>query len=102
MAARKNLSHPEIVRQRIKTSQLVNRLTDHANGSVEMSATQVSAALGLLRKSLPDLSAITHSGSIETTKPEELSDSQLAHIATASSNRATEAQSGEEEPSELH
>jgi hypothetical protein len=93
---------PEIVRRRLKTSMIANRLTDHILGEVEMTSTQVTAALGLLRKTMPDLSAISHSGSIETTKPEELSDSQLADIATRSGNRAIEAQSGEEEPSELH
>lgn len=102
MAIRKNLTHPELVRQRIQTSQLVNRLTDHAFGNCDMSPTQVSAALGVLRKSLPDLSAIAHSGSIETTKPEELTDAELAHIATSSSAGASEEAGGEEVPSELH
>jgi hypothetical protein len=36
MAARKQLWHPQIVRDRIRTSQLVNRLTDHVLGKVEM------------------------------------------------------------------
>jgi hypothetical protein len=102
MAVRKRLAHPEVVRQRIQTSQLVNRLTDHAHGHVEMTSTQVTAALGLLRKSLPDLTAITHSGSIETTKPEELSDERLAHIAAGSSSGASETPWSEEEPREIH
>jgi hypothetical protein len=72
------------------------------DGKVELNATQVTAALGLLRKSLPDLTSITHSGSLETTKPEELSDDRLAHIAGSSSSRVIEAQISEEEPSELH
>jgi hypothetical protein len=94
MAVRKNLAHPEIVRQRIRTSQLVNRLTDHVDGKVELSATQVTAALGLLRKSLPDLLGIAHSGSVELTKPEELTDQALAHIASSSRDRVIEAPSG--------
>jgi hypothetical protein len=102
MAIRKNLMHSELVRQRIQTSQLINRLTSHAFGECEMSPTQVTAALGVLRKSLPDLSAVAHSGSIEMTKPEELSDAELAHIATSSSTGDAEAPFGEEEPSELH
>ena len=60
MAARKHLTHPEIVRSRIRTSQLVRRLTDHAFGTVDMSATQVTAALGILRKALPDLSQVEY------------------------------------------
>lgn len=47
--------HDDFTRDRIKTTQLVNRLTGHVLGTVEMSPTQVTAALGLLKKSLPDL-----------------------------------------------
>lgn len=65
MAARKNLSHPDRVRRRIQTSQLVNRLTAHVLGEVEMKPSQVAAALGLLKKTVPDLSAVEHSGRIE-------------------------------------
>jgi hypothetical protein len=36
---------------------IVNRLTSCVMGEIELSATQVSAALGLLRKKLPDLSS---------------------------------------------
>jgi len=63
MAARtRKVRHDDFTRQRIQTSQLVNRLTDHVNGSVELSASQVTAALGLLRKSLPDLANVQHTG----------------------------------------
>jgi hypothetical protein len=56
---------PVEVRQRIRTSMLLNRLTAHALGEpdpqtgkpVDLSATQVRAIEILLRKSLPDLSA---------------------------------------------
>jgi hypothetical protein len=46
-----------MVREKIRASQLVNRLEDHVLGEVEMSGTQVTAALGLLKKIIPDLSA---------------------------------------------
>jgi hypothetical protein len=62
MAARLNPRHAEMVREKIRASQLVNRLEDHALGEAEMSATQVSAALGLLKKVVPDLSAQQISG----------------------------------------
>ena len=55
MPARKRTWTPDIVRKRIQTTMIVNRLTDHIHDKVEMSATQVTAALGLLRKVLPDL-----------------------------------------------
>jgi hypothetical protein len=65
MAARLNPSHSEEIRKKIQASQLINRLTGHVNGEVEMSGTQVTAALGLLKKAVPDLAAITLSGDPE-------------------------------------
>jgi hypothetical protein len=62
MAARKRLYHPDEVRAKIKTSQLVNRLNSYVNGEIEMAPHQVTAALGLLKKTMADLSAVTHSG----------------------------------------
>lgn len=58
MAARKRKGLAESTRLRIKTSMLVNRLTDHVFGTVEMTSSQVRAAETLLRKTLPDLSAV--------------------------------------------
>lgn len=58
MAARKRkIRHDEETRAKIQASQIINRLQDHIFGSVELSASQVSAALGLLKKTIPDLSA---------------------------------------------
>jgi hypothetical protein len=48
---------PERVRERIRTGVLVTRLTQHVEGKVDMRQTQVTAALGLLKKVLPDLSS---------------------------------------------
>lgn len=58
MAVRKNLSHDQRTREKIQTSQLVNRLTSFANGKVELSAAQVRAIEVLLKKTLPDLSSV--------------------------------------------
>ena len=58
---------PEKVRQRIRTGVLVNRLKKHALGQLEMSATQLKAAEILLRKSLPDLTSVNHTGSVAVT-----------------------------------
>ena len=49
---------PQKVRERIQTSMLVRRLTDHVVGKQEMTQTQVRAAEVLLKKALPDLQAI--------------------------------------------
>lgn len=62
MAARKHLPHTQLTRDRIKTSMLINRLESHIEGKVDMPATAVTAALGLLRKTLPDLQATTVTG----------------------------------------
>jgi hypothetical protein len=62
MAARKHLSHDQKTREKIQTSQLVNRLTDFVNSKVELSPAQVRAIEVLLKKTLPDLSAITLNG----------------------------------------
>ena len=72
MPARLNPSHDARTRDKIKTSQLLNRLTSfglgekdpQTNKPVEMSSAQVTAALGVLRKTLPDLSNTELSGQV--------------------------------------
>jgi hypothetical protein len=49
-------------RQKIKTTQLINRLQGHAFGDVEMSQTQIKATEILLRKSVPDLQSVQLQG----------------------------------------
>lgn len=59
MAARKlRPFHTDEIRAKIQASQLINRLTDHALGKVELSSTQVRAIEVLLKKSVPDLTAV--------------------------------------------
>lgn len=59
MAARtKKIRHDENTRLKIQAAQLINRLQGHANGTVELSPTQVRAIEVLLRKTLPDLSDV--------------------------------------------
>jgi hypothetical protein len=56
VAARTNkIRHDDETRAKIKTSQLINRLQDHVDGKVDMKGSQVTAGLGLLKKTLPDL-----------------------------------------------
>jgi len=64
MAARLRSTHQEGVRAKIQTSQLVNRLQDHALGELELSKSQIKAIEVLIRKTLPDLSATELSGNI--------------------------------------
>lgn len=49
-------------RVKIQNSNILNALIEHAEGKREMSATQVTTGLGLMKKVLPDLSAVTISG----------------------------------------
>lgn len=66
MAARIRKQHQDEVRAKIQASQLVNVLTNHALGKgPDISPTRLRAIEILLRKSLPDLSAVTVSGDQE-------------------------------------
>lgn len=65
MAARNiKIRHDEETRAKIKTSQLLNRLQDHAFDKCDMSATQIRAAEICLRKTIPDLTATELTGEI--------------------------------------
>ena len=58
--------HQDDVRKKIQASQLINVLQNHAlDGEGEFSHTRMKAIEILLRKSVPDLSAITVSGDDE-------------------------------------
>ena len=67
MAARRNPVQTEEHRRRIQTTQLVKRLESIALGATKAEPYQVTAALGLLKKTLPDLTAVEHSGEMQTS-----------------------------------
>lgn len=52
-------------RLKIQKSNVLNVLLQHVEGKREMSATQVAAGLGLLKKVLPDLQSVELSGDSE-------------------------------------
>lgn len=63
MATRTNKPlHDDRTKQRIRASQLLNRLTDFANGKCELSAAQVQAAKIVIGKIIPDVKALEVSG----------------------------------------
>jgi hypothetical protein len=62
MAARLRKTHQDEVRSKIQTSQLINRLQNHALGEIELEQTQIKAIEVLIRKTLPDLSSVQLSG----------------------------------------
>jgi hypothetical protein len=49
-------------RVKIQNSNILNALIEHVEGNREMSSTQVSAGLGLLKKVLPDMTYNEHAG----------------------------------------
>lgn len=49
-------------RTKISNSKILNRLIAHAEGEVEMTSTQVTAALGLLDRVMPKLAQTTLEG----------------------------------------
>ena len=81
MAARKRDWTPDVVRQKIRTSMLINRLQNHVLGRLEMTKTQLQAANILLRKTLPDMIAQT----VERRPLESMADDEL--LATLQSIR---------------
>lgn len=58
MAARKTRTLTDAWRDKIQTTMLINRLQNHVKGDIELTKSQVSAALGLLKKTAPDLSSV--------------------------------------------
>ena len=100
MAARNRKGLSEATRSRIQTTMIVKRLEKHifAKQEIEdgvvitkelMTQSQVTAALGLIKKTLPDLSAVEHSGEVEHTNARTITDDVLANIATGGSSGTT-------------
>lgn len=57
------------VRDKIQATLIAKHLQDHVVGKKKMEATQVTAALGLLKKTVPDLQAVQHSGDPDNPVP---------------------------------
>jgi hypothetical protein len=67
MAKRKQLFHPDEVKKKIQTSQLINRLQENALSKEEtMTPGQIASANSLLDRVVPKLKAVEHSGEVET------------------------------------
>ena len=88
MAARDRLQLADNTRKKIKVSMIVKRLTDHIDGTVELNTSQVQAALGLLKKVLPDLSAVDLQANI-TLRP-KLVDLSGGKLTKAMDNESTD------------
>ncbi|WP_068305833.1 hypothetical protein [Pararhodobacter sp. CCB-MM2] len=63
MAKRKHLFHPDEVKQKIQTSQLINRLQKNALSDEEiMTPGQIASANALLDRVIPKLKAVDQNG----------------------------------------
>jgi hypothetical protein len=79
-------------RVKIQNSNILNALIEHVEGKREMSATQVSAGLGLLKKVLPDLAASADMNDDGDLKPvNRMTDEELEAIAAGRSTGAAKA-----------
>lgn len=77
MAARKSPSAfrmSDAHRTKIANSQILKCLIEHAEGTREMSSTQVTAGIALLRKVMPDLSSVEAqvTGSVQVDRIERV------------------------------
>ena len=53
------------IRNKINAENIVKQLEKHINDETKMESTQVTAALGLLRKCVPDVANVDISGELE-------------------------------------
>ena len=66
----RKIRHDDQTRLKIQASQIINRLQDHFHGRIELSTTQIKCAEILLRKVLPDLAMVEHSGEVNVNYAE--------------------------------
>lgn len=102
---RLNPEHDERTRAKIQTSQIINRLQSFIFGEVKMEPPQVTAALGLLKKTLPDMteSKITHikQDAVDYTREELVA--LLAQSDSANGSEGTASENGcGSEPDSIH
>jgi septum formation inhibitor-activating ATPase MinD len=83
VAERNNKSHTQRAREKIQTSQLINRLQENALAEKEfLTVGQIRSAEALIRKTVPDLKAVEHSGT--DGKPLQIGLVQFASDSTES------------------
>lgn len=70
-----------ISKQRMRASRLMFMLYETAVGQREMTATQLKAATEFLRKVVPDLKSVEHTGEMTHRHVTELTDAELIAIA---------------------
>lgn len=101
---RLNPQHDDRTRAKIQTSQIINRLQSFINSEVEMTAPQVTAALGLLKKTLPDLSQSDVNHTVKREASDYTRDELVAILRNARDGGGGVAEAGrrDEEPDSVH
>ena len=107
MPARNRKGLSENTRLRIQTTMIVKRLEQHIVSRPEfdkktnswvnkelMTTSQVTAALGLIKKTLPDLASIEYKGEVVHKHANQLTDDELYRIAAAGSEGTNSEESG--------
>jgi hypothetical protein len=88
-------------RSKIANSQILNALIEHVEGKREMSSSQVTAGVALLKKVMPDLAHTEHANDPDNPlirDPKELDDATLAAIAAGGSEGVAETPKGARKP----
>jgi len=88
-------------RTKIANSQILNALIEHVEGKREMSSSQVTAGVALLKKVMPDLTHTEHANDPDNPlirDAHELTDRELAAIAAAGSAGIAAAKKGAGKP----
>lgn len=88
MGARLNLKHQADIRAKIQASQLVRILQEHIFEGRELKKSQVSAAIALLRKTVPDLSQVEGVISNVNYNAADLSDAELAAVVAGTDRQS--------------
>ena len=101
---RLNPQHDERTRAKIQTSQIINRLQSFVKGEVEMSGPQVTAALGLLKKTMPDLSQSDVNHTVKRDATDYSREELVAFLrnATDGGSAVAETDGREPEPDRVH
>lgn len=99
---RLNARHSESCKQKIQATQLINRLQAHALSNLDLKDSQIRAIDILLKKVLPDMKAVEHSGTIRRKNPSEMSLQELDERIARLSAREEAQASGSAEPSGVH
>lgn len=103
MPARKNAVKLSVEwRERIRIAEILLRVQEHALGQVDMKPTELRAAEVLLRKALPDLATVEHTGEVSVRSLTEMSREELLAIAAGSREGNLIEGRGEELASDIH